>query len=144
MRKKGSIIQVNQLRDRELLKAYNSVISSAKTIKLDKVFRQIVDTPCSRFWCSEERAYMVCLKMLAGVSIEKMNPTRREMFMEIYKRVRQLRRLSPGTSFYCLVIRVVNSPAPKFYLTPKSAQVIVHHIKKKCLEERKKRLRFLQ
>ena len=143
MRKKGSIVQVNAQRDNELMAAYKEAVSAAKSIRLDEVFRRAVETPCSRFWCSEERAYMVCLKIKSGVSIEQMNPTRREMFMEIFRRVEELRAFSIGESFYTLVIRVVNSPAPKFYLTPKSAQVIVHHIKKKCLEEKKKRLRFL-
>lgn len=144
MRKKGSIVQVKAQRDNELMEAYKRAVTASAAIRLDEVFRKAVETPCSRFWCSEERAYMVCLWIKAGRSLEHMNPTRKDMFMEIFRRVEQLRNTATGESFYALVIRVVNSPAPRFYLTPKSAQVIVHHIKKKCLEERKKRLRCLQ
>ena len=59
-----------------------------------------------------------------------MKPLTREMYIEIFHRVDNLRRQKPDTPLCDLVFQVVNSPAPKFYLTPESVSVIICHIRR--------------
>lgn len=90
----------------------------------------IVNMPAARFWVSEERATIVVSALLSGRDLpENMRPTKCEMFSEIYHRVLKLRRERPKASVFELVCEVVNSPAPKFYMLPRSAMDIIYKIK---------------
>lgn len=81
--------------------------------------------------------------MLKGDKLEKMRPLKREMFTEIFKRVKKVLEGEPELSIYNCCIRVVNTPAPKFYMTPLSIRETIYKIKRQWYKERKKKLRFL-
>lgn len=49
----------------------------------------------------------------------------------------------PNMSLYECCVRVVNSPAPKFYMTPLSIRQTIYKIKRKWYEERKRKYRHL-
>lgn len=63
--------------------------------------------------------------MLRGLSIDFMSPCRQEMFTELFRRFLELRSANPKESISQTVVEAVNSPAPKFYLSPKSVKVLV-------------------
>ncbi|MEG1545502.1 MAG: hypothetical protein RR382_13445, partial [Tannerellaceae bacterium] len=65
-----------------------------------------------------------------GIDCPVAQPVRRSMFVEIYRRVKELQRECPETSLYLLTEEVVNGVAPQFYLTLESAIIILHRIKK--------------
>ncbi|MCU6767837.1 hypothetical protein OCV73_02545 [Barnesiella propionica] len=125
------------------MRVYREQILHCDTIKLPQIFDLVVNTPSVRFWVSEERAAIVIANMMRGDKLLKMRNTKREMFFEIYKRAMKLRQEYPEMSVYELAFHVVRQPAPKFYLTAGSAKVIVHKIKKKWYEERKRKQRYL-
>lgn len=143
MKTKGCDFEYTDLRDKELMKAYRDQLESCNKIHLPNVLSKTVNTPSSRFWVSESRAAIIIGKMFRGESIEGMKPMKIEMFNEIFNRVKRLRTLNPKQSLSDLVCEVVNTPAPKFYLTPESAKIIICRIKKKWLKERKKKLQHL-
>ena len=70
-------------------------------------------------------------KIRKGYDLAQMGGTRREMFEEIEKRVAEIERTHEGIKLEDAVIRVIEGGAPKFYLTIKSAKVILHKIKKR-------------
>ena len=107
------------------------------------ICQKLVNMPSERFWVSEERASIVISDMLKGRSIENMNENKREMYEEIYRRVQELKKEYPNATVYELVSQVVEGPAPKFYLTPKSAKVIISKIKSEWYERRKQKYRHL-
>ena len=87
--------------------------------------------PCSRFWVSEERATAVISAMLRGQPIlDTMRPTKREMFLEIFRRVEEKQKEFPDMPLCDIVFFVVNSPAPKFYMKPKHASDTMYKIKR--------------
>lgn len=133
----GSFFEYEQERNADLIRAYREDISSCKVIRLSEVWQRIANMPSARFWVSEERAAIVVAKMMHGDKLEGMRPLKREMFFEIFRRVKKLRAEYPDVSIYKCCIRVVSSPAPKFYMTPLSIRETIYKIKRSWYKERR-------
>lgn len=130
MKHHGCISDFIPQRNRELMRSYRHVLSKSQFIVRREVCAKVADSPCSRFWVSEERATAVVSALLRGhYALDNMNPLKREMFMEIFKRVQVLRTQRPKEPLFDIVMEVVNSPAPKFYMTPDSVVQIIWRIK---------------
>lgn len=100
-------------------------------IDIDTAVEKVVNSPCSRFWISEERATAVISAIIRGQPIlDSMRPTKREMFIELHARVCNIRNDAPEMNLYDAVFLAVNSPAPKFYMTPGYALNIIYKTKK--------------
>lgn len=143
MKHKGSKFEYQDERDKDLMRAYHEQIASCDTIVLSDIFRNVVAMPSARFWVSEERAAIVIAKMFRGDKLEKMRPNAREMYFEIYKRVVSEMETYPDKSIAEIIFQVIRQPAPKFYLTPDTARVIVTRIKREKYRNVFKRLRHM-
>ena len=143
MKALGSFFEYEQERNEDLSLAFRKQISACQFISIPEICKAVVNMPARRFWVSEERATIVISSMLRGDDLRNMRQNKREMFLEIYNRVMKLKEEYPDASISQLVFKVVNQPAPKFYMTPLSAKVIFYKIKRKWYEERKRKLRFL-
>lgn len=141
MKNIGAIFEYEEERNRDLMRAYKAQLASHENKDLQAVFNRVVEMPSKRFWVSEERAAIVISEMMRGKGLKVKGKVKREMYNEIYQRVMKLRTAHPDMSVYDLTFMVVTGPAPKFYLTPGSAKVIIHKVKKQWYEERKRRLR---
>lgn len=130
MKRQGSKFEYEAERNKELLKAYCSQVEICSEIRLDEILSRVVNTPCSRFWVSDERASIVMSGIERGTAnLDSMIESRKEMFLEIYDRVKALRINNPTMSLSELTNEVVKQPAPRFYLTAKSARTIIHRIR---------------
>ncbi len=125
MKKIGSVSEFGPARDEELWRAYRSAIANSGVVTMDELYSMAAASPSSRFWVSERRASEVMGMILRGISLCFMTPMRQEMFREIFNRFIAYRRKHPDSSIYEATFHAVNSPAPKFYLTSKSAKVII-------------------
>jgi hypothetical protein len=125
----GSILDFTQERNQELMRVYQEKLSKAGYIVMPKIFEQVANSPCSRFWVSEERAAIVISTLLADKVIPNMRKNKREMFYEIFRRFLIAREQYPEKSIYALAIMVVNQPAPKFYMTPRTVGELIYRIK---------------
>lgn len=145
MKKKdiGAYFEYEEARNKDLMRAFRKVKDAYPSASLHEIYKRVVEQPSERFWVSEERASIVISSMTKGETLENMHSTKREMYYEIYSRVLEMRKSRPEDSIYDLTFDAVNSPAPKFYLTPGSAKVIIHKIKHEWYEERKRKLRHL-
>lgn len=143
MKHPGSKSEFEQERNNELLKAYRQLLFECDYINHTTVFTLLVNKPSPRFWVTEERAAIVVGSMLRGDTLEGFNPNKREMFQEIYRRVVELKEKDSTLTINRATFIVVNQPAPKFYLSPGYAQLIILQEKKKCYEERKRKLQHL-
>lgn len=139
MKNVGAYFEYEEERNRDLMRVFRRVRAEMKNVPLPEIYRRVVSLPSVRFWVSEERAAIVVSNIIRGRSLENMRPTKREMYMEIYRRVCELRKRRPHASVYDLVFDVVNSPAPKFYLTPGSAKVIIHKVRHEWYKDRRRR-----
>lgn len=144
MKHRGNTFYYEDLRNRDLMRAYHSLTKSDKSIRLSDVYKKVVNMPSERFWVSEERAAIVVSAMDAGKPLIEVNvsaPARVEMFEEIYRRYCEIHKAQPDRAIYDIVCEVISGPAPKFYLTPSSAKVIINKIEKGWYEQRKRKLR---
>ena len=130
MKYHGCILEFTDKRNEELMNAFRKAIAERDFIDITEVSQVIVNMPCSRFWVSEERAMVVVAALAKGKPVlDTMRPTKREMFQEIYNRVTAIRETS-NEPLFDIVMRVVHSPAPKFYMRPRCAMEIIYKIKK--------------
>lgn len=139
MKPHGSNSEFKQQRNDDLMRAYHELIKSAQYILMPEIYHKVVDMPTRRFWISEGRAAIVISAMMKGDTLENMGPLKREMYNEIYSRVIKLREKKPDLPIIQLVEMVVEQPAPKFYLTPGSAKVLICKIRKEWYFRRTKR-----
>ncbi len=122
------------------MRAYRQTIAKSKFIDIAEISEIVVNMPCSRFWVSEERAMVIVAALIKGENIlHTMRPSKREMFTEIYSRVMALKKQRPGAPLLDLVAKVVNSPAPKFYMKPRCAMEIIYKIKNGFYDRQKRR-----
>lgn len=144
MKHKGAIMEYSKERMDDLMRAYDEYVSSCAYIRMPEVYRVIVNMPSRRFWVSDIRAALVISAMMRGeTDLSAMWPLKKEMYEEIYSRVIALRKISPELSVSELCAKVIVQPAPKFYLTPGSAKIMVCKARKQWMREKKKRLRLL-
>ncbi len=131
-------------RVRDLMRAYDEYISSCAYIRMPDVYRAIVNMESKRFWVSDTRATKVICAMLRGECVDGMRPLKREMFEEIFSRVMALRERRPELAISECCAMVVEQPAPKFYLAPGSAKIMVCKARKKWMGEKLRRLRLFR
>lgn len=117
-------------RNVDLMRVYRNEVRKAGNIFLPDLLRRVVNSPSVRFWVSPERAAIVIARIMRGDTLPEMRPLRREMFFEIYRLAMELHKQQPDLPVSHLAEIVVHMPAPKFYMTPGSAKVIIHKIKK--------------
>lgn len=129
MKKKGSNIEFLVARDRELHRHFIDILQNSVGVPLRDMFGMAARRPCSRFWVSEVHATEVIAAMLRGERPLRQLPKRAEMYDELLRRVVEWRRIHPGHPLSDAVFACVNSPAPEFYLTDKSARVIIYNIR---------------
>lgn len=122
MKSYGSVLAFTRERNAALLKAYRNQVDAVSFVCLSEIGEKIVNSPAPRFWVSEERAAAVVSAIMRGKPVlDTMRPTKREMFEEIYRRVVALKQVHPDWRLCQLIFKVVNSPAPKFYMEVSSA-----------------------
>jgi len=131
MKPVGTKFEFAEQRNEDLISTYRRKLSECEVIRLPKVLRETVQSPSKRFWVSEERAIIVVMQMMAGKNLDRMQPMRKAMYEEIYRRTMKVKMMNPEMTITDIVSRVIEQPAPCFYLTPGSAKVIIHNAMKK-------------
>ena len=117
-------------RNEDLMKAYREELAACSVVQMPDIYKKVVNRKTKRFYVSEERAAIVIAKMMKGDKLYGMRDTKIDMYNEIYKRVVAMKKKHPDMSTYDLTFKVVQQPAPKFYMTPGSAKVTICKIKK--------------
>lgn len=125
----GSILDFTKERNEDLMRAFREQLAKARFVVMPNIFELVAGSAASRFWVSEERATIVISAMIAGKPLPRMRSNKREMFEEIYRRYLLAREKNPQKSVYELVSKIVNQPAPKFYLTPRTVGEFIYRIK---------------
>ena len=126
-------------RNADLMRNFKELLHKSKHIHMPTVYSQLVKLPARRFWVSEKRAAIVVGRMMRGCDLSKMNPVKAEMFREIYKRTMEMRNGddTDKESIYKTDSEVIMQQAPRFYLTPNSAKVIICRLNRKEKRRRK-------
>ena len=113
-------------RSMALLNSFREALARESYITVRKIFKEAADAPAPRFWVGENRAARIVSMMLKGADpTSGMNTEKRKMYLEIYRRVKELKTLNPEAPVGDLVFEVVNSPAPHSYLSWQRAREII-------------------
>lgn len=110
------------------MRVFKQKFLAARGVPLPEIYRQVAESPSSRFWVSEDRAAIVIAAMQAGRNVRLTTENKRAMFDEIYRRYLLLRAAHPDKSIIELATVIVHQPAPKFYFTPGSIRVFINRI----------------
>lgn len=137
----GSILEFTRERNADLMRVYREKLAEASIIVMPVIFELVAQSPASRFWVSEERAAVVISAIESGKPMPPMRSNKREMFEEIHRRYQIMRRRHPDKTIYELVTKIVNQPAPKFYLTPRTVGEFIYRIKNGWYENQYDRYR---
>lgn len=140
MKKRGAVFEYTSERNDDLMLAYCRQLDSCMETPATEIFKRTVEMPSRRFWVSERRAAAVVASMIKGNELNGMGEMKKAMFREIHQRVMTLRRKFPKAPLIELCSQVVNQPAPKFYLTPGSAEVIICKARKEWFKKRRQHL----
>lgn len=136
----GSNMEFSEERLENMMRVYDDYIKNCDYIRMTEVYKHIANAPADRFYVSDVRAAAVVSDMMHGKKLKGMRPLKREMFEEIYRRVMELKRDKPMWAMRQLCAVVVAQPAPKFYIIPGSAKIMVCKARKDWLRTKLKRL----
>ena len=126
------ISEFTSQRSELLLRNFRKSLAEQSVISARRAFRDAVDAPAPRFWVGEARAARIISRMCKGEDpTVDMLPEKAEMYREIFRRVSALRLEEPEASLGDLVFRVVNSEAPRSYLSISRAKNIINIERKK-------------
>ena len=142
----GSTLDFTHQRNDDLMRVYHQILEEARHIVKPNIFQKVADSPASRFWVSEERAAIVVSAIISGnedwdllqkhKSTFRMRKNKREMFLEIARRVKEMKEECPDKTIYELTSTVVNQPAPKFYLSARTVGEFIYRIKNGFYEDK--------
>ena len=129
MKNFGSIMDFTHQRNEDLMETFRRVLSSVEFVDMPTIFQLVADSPSKRFWVSEERASIVISAMVSGKPLPRMRANKREMFDEIFRRFKILKKDFPDRCLFEIVSMIVREPAPKFYLTARTVGEFIYRIK---------------
>jgi hypothetical protein len=133
-------MEYREERIKDLFRAYAQYIAECRHICMDDVYAHIVEMPTRRFWVSEIRAALVVARIGKGDKLLDMRPLKREMFFEIYRRYRAIKKEHPEWSTTTICSKVITQPAPRFYLAPGSAKIMICKAREKWRQEKLRKL----
>lgn len=138
MKKKNSVSEFSSERNLRLLEIFRKHLAERSHDAAEKAFGLAATTPAPRFWVSESRAAAVVGRLLAGEDVTSgMYPEKREMYLEIFRRFKELKRQRPDEAIASLVFEVVNSPAPRSYLSEATVKSIIYRESRRRRAERR-------
>ncbi len=125
MKKKGSKSDFSAQRNAELRAAF---FSQEVYSTCDKVMKQTLKTPTSRFWVDPDRARDIMSRIEKNPDIlERMTPERGRMYRALFEKYQLMRSQYPDNSKIQAVTMAIYSGAPEFYLTPSAARNILYN-----------------
>lgn len=136
----GSTVDYTHHRNAEIMKSFRKVVASHPGLSPMDIAYRVSLSPSPRFWVSETRAAIVIGAMQSGRALPPMTDSKREMFMEIFRRYTILRKNAPDKPLIELVSAVVHQPAPRFYYTPRTIEEFIRRIRKGYYSSRQNRI----
>lgn len=146
MKKRNSVSDFTSERNAMLVEHFKKQIASQSKVDLERAFKGAAEQPAPRFWVSEHRAAVVIATLLKAEKendhseleriLGEMFEEKREMYREIFRRVKALKDRRPDAPVCELVEDVVNQPAPHNYMSWQRAKIVIYAKKRRRRLER--------
>lgn len=121
----------------DLIEAYKK--ASAKAWTQQEAYEKTVIQPAPRYYVSVKQAYQVLARMMRGdfELVDNMLPTKKEMYYSLFETVIRLseKRAFIGKSLWSIMPYAINSPAPRFFISPERAKHIRCWLKNGVIRE---------
>ena len=143
MRHKGSDSEFKELRDNEILALYRKYLNESPNIIVSRMLVDIVNSPSSRFWITEQRAAIVLGQMKRGETFPDAYPQKRAMYRELYRRAQRIWADNPHLSVYSVASMIVEQPAPSFYMSTTLCNLIISRAKRREWSKRRRSSSFI-
>lgn len=115
---------VRRQRDEELTDLFLSVLGSGMTAQ--ETMARCAEMPCSRFWVEPEYAMRLIRARLEGARRHPQRGGRHAVKVSNNSlRVDEIMRRCGGDFSFANVCRVVMSPAPRFFMSGRTAQAVI-------------------
>ncbi|MCD8266755.1 MAG: hypothetical protein LUC33_06325 [Prevotellaceae bacterium] len=124
MNKKGTHSEITYGRDSELTSLYHALRRQHPEKRNEEIFRMMCVHPTSRFWITYRHALEMMRQLAKGTVPAGIRLLRLKMYQEIQRRAVRLE--GEGMDYYTALRKVIQSPAPEFYLTPLSCKEITY------------------
>ena len=142
MRNKDDRNEFKEQQDAEIMDAYRRIFKIyGGKVDVSTLYKMVAFAPASRFFVSPRQAYRVIMRMMAGQPISNMRTSNQRMYREIHRRVQDELSHNSQSSLKSLIAKIVRQPAPEMYVGVRQISFIISKEKRKCYEERKRRLR---
>lgn len=130
-------IELAEMRNDDLLRAVREAVANNDVATDYEAILIAINSPSKRYWCTSSAAAKALWRLSKGDPLAEMRPTSRERYQSLYELYLQMReeRQYKGKSIYYISCLLVEQPAPKFFLTPKTAEKIYRRWRKKRLRE---------
>lgn len=140
----GSVAEYSKERSDNMMREYDNLLRELRHIEMPDVYERIAKSPAQRFFVSDTRAAVVVATIMKGdnTALDKMNPLKKEMYLEIYKRVKEIQKQRPNLGIIDLCALATQQPAPKFYLTPGSVKIMVCKARKQWMKRKQQGLQL--
>lgn len=140
MKRIGTRSEYIDERMQDLMKTYRKNVEECSHLDFKTIYSHVVNTPTYRFWISDEAAVQTISYMLKNNGdLSLVTPNKREMIIELYHRVKEFLKVHPNESLDEAVFVCIRTPAPKYYITPGTAHVLIHKYQKAWREKRKQK-----
>ena len=128
MKKKNCRCEFSSERSELLLRNFRESLARQSQISARRAFQDAVEAPTPRFWVSEARAMRIISFLFKGETdiLEGMYSKKREMYLEIFRRVKLIKEENPEVPLGDIVFQVVNDEAPESYLSWRSAAKMIY------------------
>lgn len=131
MRKIGATFELKERKEKELLATFRENLYNMLGRPFREIMQATITSPSSCFWVSEERATDVIEDLLKGKHVVFKRDTSRRMYEEILARVVRMQKHNPEMPLRTIIRKVIEQPAPEFYITPESAHILLHYLRHK-------------
>lgn len=125
-------LEYQKERDLDLMEAYKKVLrhygKRAPFIKKSLLMLQTSISPAKRFYVSDEQAVRIVTRLYNNKDVYIKSKEKVEMYEEILKRVRDT--VEDYDPLSITIRRVIQNPAPRFYITPETARIILYRLMK--------------
>ena len=115
-------------RDQALIKAYKQALvehqGTVNQMPLNTFVLKVINSGAPRYFISEEQAAKIINKMELGIKPKKTNE-KQKLCDDLYSRYLEVSKQMEGCFKYCIIEKVVNSPAKSFYITAQRALNII-------------------
>jgi len=122
---------INQ-RNQDFMESYNRVLKGygkkAPFIKKNRLIIEALQQPAKRFYVTHDQCVIIIRQMIKGESTYIKSSLKLEMYNEILIRVKRELSIRPTRGLYGAIDYVLSKPAPKFYMTKGTAELLYYKL----------------